>query len=114
MEQEEVKAEKIILGIPFYTILWKEQDGIASGTAIPQKNIRIPSGVETTWLEDSKQKYMEYTQGNYLCKMWIEDTEATSQKLDFVKKYDLAGAAFWQRGYEDESVWNLVEEKVLE
>ena len=114
LSQEEVKPNKIILGIPLYSVLWKEKDGEVSGTAIPQKNISIPNGVETTWLEDSKQNYMEYTQGGYTCKMWIEDTEATSQKLDFIKQYNLAGAAFWQKGFEDPNVWNLVEEKLAE
>lgn len=114
INQEEVDANKIILGVPFYTILWKEVDGKVSGTAVPQKNIKIPANVQTTWLEDSKQKYMEYTQNGATYKMWIEDTEATSQKLDFVKQYDLAGAAFWAKGFEDSSVWSIVKQKILE
>lgn len=114
IKQEEVDSNKIILGIPFYTILWKEANGELTGTAIPQKNIKIPANVQTTWLEDSKQNYMEYTQNGANYKMWIEDVEATSQKLDFIKQYDLAGAAFWTKGFEDSSVWSVVKQKVLE
>ena len=55
-----------------------------------------------------------YTQNNKSYKMWIEDAEATSYKLDFVEKYGLAGAAFWEKGYEDESVWQIVKQKILE
>ena len=102
------------MGIPFYTILWKEANGELTGTAIPQKSIKIPANVQTTWLEDSKQNYMEYTQNGANYKMWIEDVEATSQKLDFIKQYDLAGAAFWTKGFEDSSVWSVVKQKVLE
>lgn len=114
IKQEEVDSNKIILGIPFYTILWKEVNGELTGTAIPQKSIKIPANVQTTWLEDSKQNYMEYTQNGANYKMWIEDVEATSQKLDFIKQYDLAGAAFWTKGFEDSSVWSVVKQKVLE
>lgn len=114
IKQEEVDSNKIILGIPFYTILWKEANGELTGTAIPQKSIKIPANVQTTWLEDSKQNYMEYTQNGANYKMWIEDVEATSQKLDFIKQYDLAGAAFWTKGFEDSSVWSVVKQKVLE
>lgn len=112
INQEEVDSNKIILGIPFYTILWKESNGTVTGTAVLQKNIKIPANVETTWLEDSKQKYMEYTQNGANYKMWIEDVEATSQKLDFIKQYNLAGAAFWAKGYEDPSVWEIVKQKI--
>lgn len=111
-KQEEVDTDKIILGIPFYTILWKEKDGVVNGTSITQRNIRIPEGAEVTWLEDSKQNYAEYNQNGYLCKIWIEDKEATSQKLDIISKYDLAGAAFWAKGYEDKDVWSIVKEKL--
>ena len=114
INQEEVDPNKIILGIPFYTILWKEYNGELTGTAIPQKNIKIPANVQTTWLEDSKQNYMEYTQNGASYKMWIEDVEATSQKLDFIKQYNLAGAAFWTKGFENPSVWSVVKQKVLE
>ena len=115
IQQEEVKPEKIILGIPFYTILWKEKDGVASGTSILQKSINnnIPSNVEKTWLEDSKQDYVEYEKGGYTYKMWIEDTKATSNKLDYIDQYNLAGAGFWAKGYEDKSVWSIVKEKLL-
>lgn len=111
-DQEEVPSEKIIMGVPLYTVLWKEKDGVATGTSIPQKNIKIPNGVEKEWLEDSRQYYMEYNQNGYLCKMWIEDIDATSEKLDIIKNRNLAGAAFWAKGYENPEVWNIVEEKL--
>lgn len=111
-DQEEVPSEKIIMGVPFYTILWKEKDGVANGTPIPQRNIKIPSDAEKEWLEDSRQYYVEYNQNGYLCKMWIEDITATSEKLDIIKKRGLAGAAFWAKGYENPEVWNIVEEKL--
>ena len=114
INQEEVKASKIILGIPFYSVLWQNRDGNVKGSAIPQKNIKIPEDAEITWLKDSQQNYMEYTQNNTKYSMWIEDAQATSIKLNLIEQYNLAGAAFWEKGYEDESVWSIVKQKLLE
>ena len=69
INQEEVEPSKIILGIPFYTVLWQDNEGAVSGTSIPQKNIKIPDNVEVMWLEDSKQNYMAYTQNNSIFRL---------------------------------------------
>lgn len=60
--QEEVKAEKIILGIPFYTRVWKEINGnvISSVVNIGNVNNLIPSNATKTWDEDLQQYYVEY------------------------------------------------------
>lgn len=113
INQEEVDASKIILGIPFYCVLWQENNGNVSGQSIAQKNIRIPENADITWMADSKQNYMEYYQNNKKYFMWIEDVEATSQKLDLVNQYGLAGAAYWQKGFEDPAVWQIIKEKIM-
>ena len=51
--------------------------------------------------EDLKQYYIEYNQGDTTYKMWIEDQESISAKLDLVNKYNLAGAGFWEKDREN-------------
>lgn len=115
IKQEEVDASKIILGVPFYTRLWKESDGKVTSKVISQKNVNknIPSNTEIQWSEESQQKYIEYVQDNATYKMWIEDEKSISQKLNLIEKYNLAGAAFWQKGFEDESIWNVIKQKLM-
>ena len=114
--QEGVESNKIVLGIPFYTRLWKEKDGKIFGkpVAISMKNIdsKIPNGVEKKWLEDLKQYYIEYEKNGYTYKMWIEDEKSIEEKLNLIDKYKLSGAAFWVKDMEKESIWDLVEGKL--
>ena len=40
--------------------------------------------------------------------MWIEDNESFSKKIELVNKYNLAGSAYWRKGFESESIWNVI------
>lgn len=112
--QEEVDKDKLILGMPFYTRLWKEKDGKATSTVIWMKSIdnNLPSNVERKWDENLKQYYVEYEQDGYTYKMWIEDEESIKAKFDIMHKYNLAGAAYWQKDFESANIWNIVKEEI--
>lgn len=112
--QEEVKAEKIILGIPFYTRVWKEINGnvISSVVNIGNVNNLIPSNAKKTWNEDLQQYYVEYKKGGATYKIWVEDEKSIEAKLDLVSKYNLGGAAYWEYDRATNSIWNLIESKI--
>lgn len=112
--QEEVKAEKIILGIPFYTRVWKEINGnvISSVVNIGNVNNLIPSNATKTWDEDLQQYYVEYKKGGAIYKIWVEDEKSIEAKLDLVSKYNLGGAAYWEYDRATNSIWNLIESKI--
>ena len=112
--QEEVKAEKIILGIPFYTRVWKENNGnvISSVVNIGNVNNLIPSNATKTWDEDLQQYYVEYKKGGATYKIWVEDEKSIEAKLDLVSKYNLGGAAYWEYDRATNSIWNLIESKI--
>ncbi len=112
--QEEVEAEKLILGIPFYTRLWKEQSGEVDSSVVSMKNIDtvLPTEVQRNWNEDLKQNYVEYTEDGIVYKMWIEDINSLKERLNLVKKYELAGAAYWEKDMELESVWSIIAEEL--
>ena len=112
--QEEVKAEKIVLGIPFYTRIWKESNGNVTSDVVNIGNIErvIPSNVSKTWDDDLQQYYVEYTKGGATYKMWIEDEKSIESKLNLVSKYNLAGAAYWEYDRATSSIWNLISNKI--
>lgn len=113
--QEGVEADKLVLGIPFYTRLWVERNGkISSRDTVTMSavNNALPSGVEKKWKDDVKQYYVEYKQAGATYKMWIEDEKSIEEKLNLISEYNLAGAAFWEKDMESNSVWNLVSNKL--
>lgn len=112
--QEGVEAEKLILGIPFYTRLWKETGDNVTSSVVSMKNIdsKIPSNVEKKWDEDLKQYYIEYEENGANYKMWLEEEESIKAKLALMKDYNLAGAAYWQKDFEKQSIWDIVAEEI--
>lgn len=110
--QEGVAKEKLILAMPLYTRLWKEVAGEVTPTVVFMNEVEdyIPEGVEKVWNEDTKQYYIEYTEGDATYKMWIEDEESIKEKLGLIEKYELAGSAFWEKDRETPGVWTTLKE----
>lgn len=109
--QEGVSAEKIILGIPFYTLLWVEGETPYT-VNINKVDEVLPNNIEKEWDEDLKQYYVEYEEDGLIHKMWIEDENSIGEKLNLVEKYKLAGAAYWTKDRESEEVLNVISEKL--
>ena len=114
IDREEINSNKIILGIPLYTRLWKEENGkITSNTVnIKDVNTVIPSDVSRNWDKDLRQYYVEYMQGNTVYKMWIEDEESIKEKVGLVKEYNLAGTAAWEKDRESENIWTVINQEL--
>ena len=114
LKQEAVDSQKIILGIPFYMRLWKESStGLTSGV-VSMRNINkvIPEGTTKVWDEECKQYYIEYNKNGVNYKMWIEDEKSINEKLKLIDQYNLAGAGYWVKGFELDSIWNLIADKL--
>jgi len=113
--QEDVESEKIILGMPFYTRLWKEKDGEKiDSNVVNMKNVDnvLPDDIEKVWNDELKQNYVEYEKSGITYKMWIEDLDSIRAKVGLVEKYNLAGVASWAKDREDERVWSVINEEL--
>lgn len=112
--QEEVSSEKLVLGMPFYTRLWKVKNGEVTSSVVTMKNIEksIPEGVTKEWDEILKQNYIQYEKDGAICKMWIEDESSIKEKLSLVNKYNLAGSSYWVKDFESESIWNIIKQEL--
>lgn len=112
---EEIPREKLILGIPFYTRLWKiERD--ANGEQISSQALSMESAqefieennIELEWDENSGQYYGEIEIENIVYKIWLENKDSIKLKSTLVNKYNLAGIASWRKGFETEDIWQVL------
>lgn len=112
--QEGVKAEKIILAMPFYIRVWNVTNGGLSSSAVDMKSQEtlIPSDAKITWDDSLKQNLAEYEKNGKSYKVWMEDEQSLKYKLELIKKYNLAGGAFWRKGQETDNVWTLIKESL--
>lgn len=110
IKREEIPSNKIVLGMPFYTRLWKEENGNITSKTVNMKNIDtvIPSDIQRTWDDTLKQNYVEYTQDSAVYKMWIEDEMSIKEKVGLVRKYNLAGVASWEKDREKNTIWAVI------
>lgn len=111
-----IPREKLVMGIPFYTREWRE-------TIDEQGKIQVRSrayGMEDVakklrehqltpvWLEEQGLFYTEYQKDGSRYRIWLEDATSIARKAALVKKYDLAGAASWRKGFEAPHIWPVL------
>ena len=116
LKTEEIKSDKIILAIPLYTRLWTEDSSgkVVKQTTVSLKNMYnvIPDGVEKQWDDNLKQYYVEYQDGQYTKKIWIEDEKSLKEKISLIKNNNLAGVASWEKGMETDNFWTFLKESL--
>ena len=112
----DIPPEKILLGIPFYTRTWQIGNGKDTPSTVPMKNVSsvLPANAEVTWKEEERQNYSEYYKNGSNYKMWIEDEKSITEKLNLANEKEVAGVAFWMKGYETDEIWNVIRQKILE
>lgn len=109
---EDVPAEKIINAIPFYTRIWETNGSTVTSQAVgmdtAEEYVRAHD-VETSWDEETCQNYGEYTNGETLYQVWLEDEKSIEVKLNVMDNYGIAGVACWRLGFEKPIVWDVIE-----
>lgn len=109
---EEVPAEKVINGVPFYTRLWTEaNNGTVSSKVMGMEEASqytSEKGMDVYWNKEVSQNYAELQTENGLERIWLEDEESLEAKMQLIKEYDLAGCAAWKLGFERADVWSVI------
>lgn len=112
---KEVPAEKTIIGIPFFTRLWKEteEDGEVKVSSeaygmTSAANVFIDNGVEPVWDETAGLNYGEFEADGSLYRMWLEDEQSIELKMQAIEEADAAGVSGWKLNLEKASVWDVI------
>lgn len=114
---DEVPKEKLVLGVPFYTRLWKETPE-NSGTKVTPRALGMESiagwlrdeDVTPKYQHDTGLLYAEKKVGNNTFKVWLEDGQSMKKRVQLVNQYGLAGVAAWRRGFETQDIWETIKD----
>ncbi|OJV62669.1 MAG: hypothetical protein BGO41_15735 [Clostridiales bacterium 38-18] len=119
---EVVSKDKLVLGIPLYTRVWREYPREDVANQIRTKSSAIGMAAQNAliekyelkpiWDETDQLYYATFFEEDAQVKIWIENAETISAKLDIVNNLNLKGAASWRRGFETEDIWPIFE-KIL-
>ncbi|MBO4903132.1 MAG: SH3 domain-containing protein [Lachnospiraceae bacterium] len=125
---EDVPAERVINAVPFYTRVWietpKTQAEIeaeeANDAFIPYTlevrtlgmtdalDLLKEVGTEARWDEETAQNYAEWQKGERTYKVWLEDGDSLSAKVQTMHNFHLAGIAAWQLSYATPEAWAAI------
>ncbi len=115
IEQSLVPPEKIVLGVPFYTRRWAEQES-EGNVKVSSKALGMDAveqliqekGLKPVFDPVTQQNYVEYEEKGVKYKIWLEDELSMRARIELVDKYGLAGIAAWSRNFANESIWTTI------
>ena len=124
-------SSRIVGAIPFYTRAWKETpEEYSDGTGVfvedaANGNYYLASealgmeaaekaynraGVKPSFDKTTGQNFVTYQKGHTTVSIWLEDETSVKSRLELMKKYNLAGAAYWSLGQEKADIWNIIDQ----
>lgn len=124
----EVPANKLVLGIPFYTRIWTESYGRAQSktlTIADSRNYLKAFEDHVVWNDQLKGYTLTIPsqglvkkdpriplilnhQSGTVQKIWFEDNKSLEEKLALVNELQLAGFAAWRKGFEDKDINDMI------
>jgi len=105
-----VPADKLILGVPFYTQAWTlDQRGrVTASQALSLWQVRqllSDQHIKTVWEPRLGLRFGRYRSNGQIHEIWVEDNRSLLLTLSLVPDEHLAGAAAWYLGLEYPSTW---------
>ena len=108
----QVPANKVINAIHFYSRIWETPGSSISSQAVGMEMAEeyvAAHNIDVEWNEETCQNYGEYTSGDTLYQVWLEDEESIRVKLNIMEKYGIGGVAAWRLGFEKPEIWDEIE-----
>ena len=110
--------EQIIMGIPFYTRLWREVPQGETVKTYVEKTMNLreqdafieASELEGTWKDKEGQYYYEYEdeETGEVYKLWAEEKKSLTLKSVVIGEKGLAGTAAWMMGGDTDGLWTII------
>ncbi|VFU14760.1 Glycoside hydrolase family 18 [anaerobic digester metagenome] len=111
-----ISPEKISLGIASYGYDWPS--GATRADVVSAREVMQSIGQSVfaaEWDGPSQTPFVVYRDSRGRDReIWFENSAASEQKMELIKKYRLAGFYLWRLGYEDALFWQTVKESLLQ
>ena len=112
----EVPADKLVLGMPFYVRIWETKNGRSLGT----KSVSMDNALKQIKENKATSKYearfdlvkYSWNKNGKVYMLWMEDAMSIRNKVMLAKKYSLAGVASWRRGLESKDIWAAIKDEI--
>lgn len=107
-----IPKSKLVLGLAAYGYDWSSTTSKAFGVN-SMYSLASTYSTQVKFDTVSLTPYFEYTDKSLdKHKVWFENHESISYKLDLVNKLELAGVAIWKLGLEDENYLSVIKSKL--
>ena len=107
-----VDSEKLVLGVPLYTRVWTEKNNNVSSKAYSINSIGAyleDIDYKLIYDEKSGQNYIETKKNGSTIKIWLEDKDSITKRINLINEYNLKGIAGWRKGYEEDYYYDLID-----
>lgn len=107
----EVPASRVINAVPFYTRIWRTQNGALYSEVLSMDEAIqavLANDAQSYWNNDVSQVYASWQNEGSKYEVWVEDADSIAAKTALVKKYNLAGIAAWRLGLESDGIWEVI------
>ncbi len=117
---KEVSKNQVLMGIPFYTRVWKvKEDGSYTiSNRSMNSAIDLFTRNNATFTEDIEAGYtyatFDFVENGETIKYeaWLENSDSIRKKLEIYDKYDIGGVALWSRDLEQKDTFRIINEVV--
>lgn len=119
-----VPNDKLIMGIPLYTRVWRESPSKETPNQVKTKSSAIGMTAQNNLIEKNKLNlvwddtqrlyFTSFYEEGTLVKIWVENAQTLSEKVSLAKEKNLAGVAAWRRGFETQDIWPAINSALRE
>lgn len=102
-----VPADKVVLGVPFYTRDWSDAGMETVTMAATPARLRANNAAQR-WEDATGLTYATYQRDGLEHRMWVEDERSLGVKRELVGRYGLAGIAAWRIGFDTPGAWAAI------
>ncbi|KGX91506.1 glycosyl hydrolase family 18 protein [Pontibacillus marinus] len=116
-----VPHDRLILGVPLYTRLWKIEQG-ENGEKVSSESFTMEEAekwmkerdLEPQYDKSTGQDYVEYQVPDkpITYKMWLENETSLAKRAQLVHQFQLAGIATWSKYFADDEAWKTLDQEL--